>query len=226
MKLPMPFANPYTYAGHGGIDYAHPQGTPIRAIADGVISFSGWWNNRAGNTRTLTLDNGLQIMHCHLESLNGPRIGTRVRAGEVIAYVGWTGHVVPANERGSHLHQEIWLNGVKQAGSDYWKWIDRDRVIDAGSAAGGGSAGEEDDMFTDEDRRMLIEAHEAAIWQKQRTGGKLGQPTITELLRMALRAISALGAGIDWLKVRTGGSTKSAPTITDELRGLRDTDDA
>ena len=43
---------------------------------------------------------------------------------------------------------------------------------------------------------------------------------------MALRAISALGAGIDWLKVRTGGSTKTAPTITDELRGLRDTDDA
>lgn len=137
MTYPMPFNNPYTYAGHGGIDYAQPQGTPIRAVADGTITFSARWTVRAGLTRTLTLDNGLQMMHCHLVNLNGPAVGTRVRAGEVIAYVGSTGF-----STGNHLHHELWYRGVKQSGSLYWNWIDRNRVISAsGSGAGGGGGG-------------------------------------------------------------------------------------
>lgn len=94
-----------------------------------------------------------------------------------------------------------------------------------GSGAGTITVPEEDDM-TPEQAAQLAELAKDVKWLKNRVGGKDNQPTITELLRMALRAISALGAGIDWLKVRTGGSTKTAPTITDELRGLRDTDDA
>lgn len=136
---PMPFNNPYTYAGHGGIDYGQREGTPVRAVADGQITFSGRWNDRAGLTRTLTVAGGLQMMHCHLTNLNGPAVGKWVKAGEVIAYVGWTGRVVPAGPAGSHLHHELWLRGVKQTGANYWKWIDRNRVITpSGSGSGGG----------------------------------------------------------------------------------------
>lgn len=120
----MPFNNPYTYAGHGGMDYAQPAYTPIRAVADGKITFSAHWTLRGGLTRTLTLDNGLQMMHCHLVNLNGPRVNSRVHAGDIIAYVGSTGF-----STGNHLHHELWYRGVKQSGSKYWNWIDRSRVI-------------------------------------------------------------------------------------------------
>lgn len=136
-KYPKPFYVWTTYDGHGGVDYPQPAYTPIRAVANGVISFSGWWNGNAGNTRTLLTDDGVKIMHCHLVDLKGPAVGKRVKAGDVIAYVGTTGH-----STGNHLHQEIWVNGVKQAGANYWKYIDKYSVISAngaGSGSGGGT---------------------------------------------------------------------------------------
>lgn len=134
-KYPKPFYHWTTYAGHGGVDYPQPAYTPIRAVADGVISFSGWWNNNAGNTRTLLTDDGVKLMHCHLVNLSGPVVGKRVKAGEVIAYVGTTGH-----STGNHLHHEIWVNGVKQFGDNYWKYIDKTSVISpSGSGAGSGT---------------------------------------------------------------------------------------
>lgn len=133
-KWPKPFYHWTTYPGHGGVDYPQPAYTPIRAVTDGVISFSGWWNANAGYTRTLLADNGVKLMHCHLVDLNGPKVGTRVKAGEVIAYVGTTGH-----STGNHLHHEIWVNGVRQSGGNYWKYIDKNSVISpSGSGAGGG----------------------------------------------------------------------------------------
>lgn len=128
-KYPKPFSYWTTYAGHGGVDYPQPSGTPILAVADGQITFSGWWNGNAGNTRTLTTRDGVQIMHCHLVNLRGPSVGKWVKAGEVIAYVGTTGH-----STGNHLHHEIWVNGRKQFGANYWKYIDKNRTI---SASGG-----------------------------------------------------------------------------------------
>lgn len=136
-KYPKPFTYWTTYAGHGGVDYPQDQGTPILAVTNGVISFSGWWNDRAGNTRTLLTDDGVKLVHCHLVNLAGPRIGSRVRAGEIIGYVGSTGH-----STGDHLHQEVYVNGVKQSGDNYWRYIDKNRTISAsgsGSGSGGGS---------------------------------------------------------------------------------------
>lgn len=158
-KLAMPFGNPTTYAGHSGIDFAQPAGTPIRAVADGEITYSAWLNSRAGYTRTLTTPSGTKLLHCHLVNLNGPRIGSRVRAGDVIAYVGSTGY-----STGPHLHHELYVNGALQAGDNYWKYIDRNRVIGSGSAAGG--SGEGDDMSAKAEAQ--IEQIYAAIFN----GGK------------------------------------------------------
>lgn len=134
-RYPKPFPVWTTYAGHGGVDYPYPAHTPIRAVADGRITFSGWWNNNAGNTRTLTTPEGIQIMHCHLVNLSGPPVGANVKAGDVIGYIGTTGR-----STGNHLHQEIWINGVKQSGDAYWRIIDKNRVIShQPSPASGGS---------------------------------------------------------------------------------------
>ena len=74
-------------------------------------------------------------------------------------------------------------------------------------------------MFTDEDRKMLREAHEAAMWSKKRIGGSTKNgDTLTAQLTKALASIHA---GVDWLKNRLGGSVKNTPTVADVLRDLR-----
>lgn len=128
--MPMPFANPTTYEGHGGIDFGKGSGTAIPAITDGVITYSGWWNDNAGYTKTITRADGLKIMYCHLVNLNGAGVGARVSTGQTVGYVGSTGR-----STGPHLHLEMWLNGVAQ---DEWRWMDRNRVVGQG---GGSSVG-------------------------------------------------------------------------------------
>lgn len=122
-KMPMPFDNPSTYPGHSGIDFGEPMYTPIRSIADGTITYRDQWgtwgtyNGRyqrgAGLTVTVTRPDGLKIMSCHMPDFElTPRLGTRVRVGDVIGRVGNTGR-----STGPHLHTEFWLNGQPQ-----WEW--------------------------------------------------------------------------------------------------------
>jgi murein DD-endopeptidase MepM/ murein hydrolase activator NlpD len=90
---------------HKGTDIAAPSGTPIRASADGVVTFSG----RAGgygNFVKLSHGGGLATGYGHMRSI-AVRNGTRVARGQVIGYVGSTGI-----STGPHLHYEIYKNGA------------------------------------------------------------------------------------------------------------------
>lgn len=129
MAMPKPFPVWSTYPGHGGIDFPKSSGTAIPAITDGVVTFSGWWNDNAGNTKTITRSDGLKIMYCHLVNLNGAGVGTRVSVGQTVGYVGSTGR-----STGPHLHLEMWLNGVAQ---DEWRWMDKNATVGIGQGAGG-----------------------------------------------------------------------------------------
>lgn len=74
-----------------------------------------------------------------------------------------------------------------------------------------GIALEEDDMFTDEDRKMLREAHDAALWSKKRIGGTSSGVTIAEALGKILTVA-------EWIKTRVGGTTIGKfQTVTDIL---------
>ncbi|MGH7459603.1 MAG: peptidoglycan DD-metalloendopeptidase family protein [Longimicrobiales bacterium] len=90
---------------HQGVEFNNPAGTPVRAVADGVVVFAG--SAEAGsNTVAIQHDQRLDAQYVfstyfHNSSLN-VRSGQRVRAGEVIARVGNTGRAT--NE---HLHLEI-----------------------------------------------------------------------------------------------------------------------
>jgi murein DD-endopeptidase MepM/ murein hydrolase activator NlpD len=89
---------------HTGIDISVPSGTPIRATADGVVTYAGW---SSGNGNLVALEHGFgySTFFAHAKSTN-VQVGQRVKRGEVIAYSGSTG-----NSTGPHLHYEVWKQG-------------------------------------------------------------------------------------------------------------------
>lgn len=96
-----------TIRAHRGVDYAAPRGTPIRASGDGKVIFRGV-KNGYGNAVILQHGGNITTLYAHMSKFaNQVRVGTRVRQGQTIGYVGATG-LATAN----HLHYEYRINGV------------------------------------------------------------------------------------------------------------------
>ena len=95
-----------TIRAHRGVDYAAPRGTPIKAAGDGKVIFRGV-KGGYGNTVILQHGGNITTLYAHMSRFAGARIGSRVRQGQTIGYVGATG-LATAN----HLHYEYRLNGV------------------------------------------------------------------------------------------------------------------
>ncbi len=89
---------------HAGLDIAAPMGTPIKAVADGKVIFSGK-EKGYGNIVILKHKNGLITKYAH-NSKNLVRTGEIVKKGETIGLVGMTGRAT-----GPHVHFEVRLNG-------------------------------------------------------------------------------------------------------------------
>jgi murein DD-endopeptidase MepM/ murein hydrolase activator NlpD len=87
-------------SNHTGLDFAAPSGTPIVAVANGVITKTGS-AGAYGNQTVQTLEDGTEIWYCHQTDFLVSE-GDEVRAGEQIGTIGATGHVT-----GSHLHLEV-----------------------------------------------------------------------------------------------------------------------
>lgn len=85
---------------HTGLDFAAASGSEIRAVAAGRVVEAGY-DGRYGNKTVLRLADGTEVWFCHQDSIR-VRVGERVRAGQVIGYVGTTG-----NTTGPHLHLEV-----------------------------------------------------------------------------------------------------------------------
>jgi murein DD-endopeptidase MepM/ murein hydrolase activator NlpD len=90
---------------HAGIDQRATDGTPIRAVAAGVVKIVQPFNVLGG---TVAIDHGqgLETMYLHMSKLN-VEAGARVSRGDVIGYVGATGRA-----NGPHLHWVVYVNGV------------------------------------------------------------------------------------------------------------------
>ncbi|MFK4874433.1 M23 family metallopeptidase [Novosphingobium sp. ZW T3_23] len=89
---------------HAGIDYGARYGSPIYAVADGVVNFAGRHGGH-GNYVRLAHGGGLDTGYGHMSRIAVSR-GTRVKAGQVIGYVGSTGL-----STGPHLHFEAYRGG-------------------------------------------------------------------------------------------------------------------
>ncbi len=92
---------------HKGVDYAARTGTPIKASGDGKVHFKG---RKGGYGNTVILSHGgkYTTLYAHMSRYaSGLRIGSRVKQGQVIGYVGRTGLAT-----GPHLHYEFRVHGV------------------------------------------------------------------------------------------------------------------
>lgn len=89
---------------HAGIDFGAPWGSPIYAVADGVVSFAGRHGGH-GNYVRLEHGGGLGTGYGHMSRI-AVGYGTRVHAGQVIGFVGSTGL-----STGPHLHFEAYQGG-------------------------------------------------------------------------------------------------------------------
>lgn len=91
---------------HKGVDFAAPTGTPIYAAGNGTIVKIGR-NGGYGNYIQIKHANGHATAYAHLSKFaKGLKVGSRVKQGDVIAYVGSTGR-----STGPHLHYEVLVNG-------------------------------------------------------------------------------------------------------------------
>jgi len=89
---------------HAGIDIGAGYGTPIHASASGTVIFAGWMGGY-GNFVIIDHGGGLSTGYAHQSSIAVG--GGSVSQGQVIGYVGCTGHCF-----GPHLHFEVRINGT------------------------------------------------------------------------------------------------------------------
>ncbi len=89
---------------HTGIDIRAPIGASIKASADGIVTFSGWYNE-SGNVIVITHGHGFATVYAHNKQ-NYVKVGQKVVRGDLIAASGSSG-----NATGPHLHYEVWKNG-------------------------------------------------------------------------------------------------------------------
>src|SRR4051812_13645746 len=93
---------------HAGVDIAVGAGTPIRAAAAGTVAFTQPDASSGGYGNYTCINHGGGISTCYAhQSRFGTTAGAHVSQGQVIGYVGCTGHCF-----GDHLHFEVRVNGA------------------------------------------------------------------------------------------------------------------
>lgn len=111
---------------HKGIDIAAPPGTPVKAVADGVVEFSAY---EGANGNKIRINhgsvNGKQIKSTciHLNSRN-VQAGQKVKQGDIIGTVGSTGRYSDGkpSSTGPHLHISVYENNTAVNPGKYIKF--------------------------------------------------------------------------------------------------------
>lgn len=91
---------------HTGTDISAPNGTPIESVKGGVVTISERGSSY-GNYVVLNHGDGTSSLYAHMSS-RAVSVGTVVKQGQVVGYVGSTG-----SSTGNHLHLEIRVSGSR-----------------------------------------------------------------------------------------------------------------
>ena len=107
-----------TKAMHYGIDYARPSGTPTYTVDDGDVIVSKLQNGGGGAGEYIVIrhENGFSY-YAH-QSKRVVRVGEKVKAGQLIGYVGTTGA-----STGNHLHFG-WCTKFTPSNINNSAWVD------------------------------------------------------------------------------------------------------
>ena len=93
---------------HAGVDIAAAEGTPIRAAANGRVALMQPVAASGGYGNYTCIQHTAALASCYAHQVRfGTSVGANVKQGQVIGYVGNTGHSF-----GAHLHFEARINGV------------------------------------------------------------------------------------------------------------------
>ncbi len=101
------FTSPFGYRWgrlHAGVDIGAPNGTPIYAADGGRVVLAGWTGGY-GNYTCIQHTASMSTCYAH-QSRYATSVGATVKRGQLIGYVGNTGHSF-----GDHLHFEVRING-------------------------------------------------------------------------------------------------------------------
>jgi murein DD-endopeptidase MepM/ murein hydrolase activator NlpD len=112
----------HKYRPHLGVDLKASKGTPIYAIGNGKVIYSGWMR---GYGKVIKIDhkNGYISLYAHQSRLKA-KLGEWVKRGEVIGFVGSTGR-----STGPHLHLGVYKKGKAINPFDVLKKSQKVKVI-------------------------------------------------------------------------------------------------
>ena len=91
---------------HTGIDLPAKSGTKIFAVNDGTVVLAKYYGGY-GNCVMVNHGGGIVTLYAHMKSTPPVKVGQKVKAGDVVGYVGTTG-----SSTGNHLHFEVRVNGA------------------------------------------------------------------------------------------------------------------
>jgi murein DD-endopeptidase MepM/ murein hydrolase activator NlpD len=94
----------HDWRNHNGLDLTAPQGTPVYATGDGIVTWASW-NGGYGNVIFLNHGFGFETRYGHLSRYNISN-GQHVKRGDLIGFVGTTG-----TSTTPHLHYEVIYQG-------------------------------------------------------------------------------------------------------------------
>ena len=98
---------------HDGIDFIAPQGDPVYAVADGLVTEVEHGRKGLGNMVTVDHGNGYVTRYCLLGDISAVK-GRKIRRGQQLGTVG----ILPSMPL-PHLHFEVWYNGRVQDPVNY-----------------------------------------------------------------------------------------------------------
>src|SRR6266849_5187033 len=107
-------SDPFSGEGalHTGVDISAPTGTPVKAAADGVVTYAQYYGGY-GRLVIVSHSSGVETFYAHRSKCD-VITGQEIRQGELVGRVGSTGRVTAP-----HLHYEVRVGGAPVNRSRY-----------------------------------------------------------------------------------------------------------